>query len=138
MPHAYIPTSEVVKSVREQLKVKFPDVKFRVYQNRGGWTGSFDVCVVSAPYQVFRDGREFKDQIQCGHGVYHWTDGSEHTKKGLALMKGIKAIIDQYHWDESEPQIDYFSCAFYYHINVGSAWDKPFVKVPAKAKKVKK
>lgn len=31
----------------------------------------------------------------------------------------IKAIVDEFHWDESDIQADYFSCNFYRHVEFG-------------------
>lgn len=136
MSHKYVPLSEVITNVRAELKKQFPEVKFRVYKNPGGWTGSFDVCVVSAPYQVYKDGREFNSQIEAWH--YRDWQSDQYTAKGKKLIKGIDDIIGVYHWDESDAQIDYFCCSFYYSIKVGANWDKAFIKSASKAKKTKK
>ena len=56
---------------------------------------------------------------------YHFSNDESLTDYGRKLVEDINNEILVYHWDNSDPMVDYFSCAFYYGIRIGK-WDKPF------------
>ena len=52
-------------------------------------------------------------------------NGTALTRSAWNTMKKVNEIIKKYHWDKSEPMIDYFCTNFYYHLNIGRH-DKSF------------
>lgn len=135
---AYITAAET-KIIRDNLKKSYPEIKFSV---RNRHHSSVDVTILKAPYKFELNGKDYRDVNQ-----YHYYGASEclnhegelvkpHTHQNI--LKGILAIISEKHWDKSDAMTDYFNCAFYYSLSIGS-WSKPFEKVAKKtAKSVKR
>lgn len=135
---AYI-NAEETKVIRDNLKEKYPEIKFSV---RNRHHSSIDVTILRAPYNFELNGAEYRDVNQ-----YHYYGASEclnhegnlvkpHTHQ--KILKDILEIISAKHWDKSDAMTDYFNCAFYYNLSIGS-YSKPFEKVAKKgAKKVKR
>ena len=55
-----------------------------------------------------------------------WNNGVFLTESGHNDLKKIVAIAEKNHRDDSDSSIDYFSCNFYFDINLGK-WDHVFV-----------
>lgn len=135
---AYI-SAEETKEIRNNLKKAYPEIKFSV---RNRHHSSVSVTILSAPYNFELNGKDYRDVNQ-----YHFDTANSHVNHNDELVKpnshrhilrGILAIISEKHWDKSDAMTDYFNCAFYYNLSIGS-WSKPFVKVAKKtAKKLKR
>lgn len=54
-----------------------------------------------------------------------WNNGLFLTKEGHDLLRKVVDIVNQYNFDESDIQTDYFSVNFHFHLNIGK-WDKPY------------
>lgn len=50
---------------------------------------------------------------------------SSFSSTALEYLEKAKAIMYADHWDESDVMTDYFHCAFYVSIDIGS-WNKPY------------
>lgn len=61
------------------------------------------------------------DDIQVNH---YWID-SHYTGVAKDFLTELKDAMMADHWDESDAMTDYFSCAYYIDINIGS-WDKKY------------
>ena len=121
---AYISATEV-KRIREALKMAFPDFKFGVRKQDGGL--SVGVKIVSGPIDLSADCSHGNGYAQLNHYYLNDTVNSEFFQAIHNIVKN--APVDK-HYDESEPQTDYFHCAYYYHIHIG-AWNKPYeIKMP--------
>lgn len=60
--------------------------------------------------------------------VNHYYIDTQWSGEAATILKKINECMHTGHWDESDSQSDYFHCAFYVQINIGS-WDKPYVAV---------
>ena len=114
---AYI-NAETAKNIRQALKKEFPKVKFSVRKD-----GAIALRVAVMKSDLFDDGVEM--------GVNHfWIDTSEQFNDDQkAFLKKVDEIIrvTGEHFDDSDSMTDYFHCAFYYDISVGT-FDKPHQK----------
>ena len=119
----YQTATEYAKQIRADLKNRFPGLKFSVKSCHN----SIDISLMQAPKPVLAN--EFSAGGYRQINQYYIGDSEALNAYGKEIFKGVNEIVKKYHWDESRPEIDYFSCAFYYSLNVGS-WDKRFkVKV---------
>lgn len=114
---AYI-NAETAKNIRQALKKEFPKVKFSVRKD-----GAIALRVAVMKSDLFDDGVEM--------GVNHfWIDTSDQfSDNQKAFLKKVDEIIriTGEHFDDSDSMTDYFHCAFYYDISVGT-FDKPHQK----------
>ena len=119
----YQPATEYAKQIREDLKVLLPGLKFSVKTDYN----SISISLMQAPKTVFI--RAFSTATYRQVNPYYIGDSEVLNAYGKEIFKAVSEIVKKYHWDESRAEIDYFSCAFYYSLNVGR-WDKAFeVKV---------
>jgi hypothetical protein len=56
-----------------------------------------------------------------------WNNGVFLTEKGFNLIKEITKLSNNFNYDDSDSQTDYFDVNFYLHLNIGK-WDKPFIE----------
>jgi hypothetical protein len=126
--NGYRGTKEIAATIRETLKAKYPEFKFSV---RKSDYNAIYVSVMSGPYKILLDG---VTQHQINH--YHLAN-APLTVKGRKLLEDVTKISLLEHWDDSDARIDYFNCAFYFHLEVGQ-WNKPYTLVNKKVKKTKK
>lgn len=57
--------------------------------------------------------------------VNHYYIDSRYTGVAKDFLNELKAAMMAEHWDESDAMTDYFSCAYFVSINIGS-WDKKY------------
>ena len=128
---AYINAAEV-KAVREQLKARFPNLKFGC--RKGSGSLSIDVTIKSGDIDFFenynttcgaRNQSTAKEHMQINQYWMH-----DHFE-GVALetLQGVMEIIKtaptRQWYDNSDIMTDYFDTAFYIHLQVGE-WNKPY------------
>lgn len=130
---AYVST-ETTRRVRSELKQRFPNLKFSVSKK----DGTLRVRIMAGDLD-FRDiWEDIPDNKQYwkryGNPKPHF-DGyvsintyhpDDYNPKYTDLFKQIISIMKGTEWfDNSDPQIDYFSTAYYLKLSVGK-WDKPY------------
>ena len=119
----YQPAKEYAAQIRNDLKARFPDLKFSVKSDYN----SIGISLMQAPKSPFAGAYSTATYRQINH--YYIGDSEALNIYGKEIFKAVNEIVKKYHWDESRAEIDYFCCAFYYSLNVGRC-DKPFeVKV---------
>ena len=57
-----------------------------------------------------------------------WNNGHFLTEETHNLLKRVCEIVNQYNYDDSDIQTDYFDTNFYLHLRIGK-WDKPLIEV---------
>lgn len=122
---AYIKVEEVA-AIRAALKAEFgKKFKFGVARRHGS-----EVAV------TIKSGTVDFGKIES---VNHYHITKENYGEHVDTFNKIVEIIckapgtvegGREYFDESDSQSDYFHCAFYFNIHIGS-WDKPYVKVAA-------
>lgn len=130
---AYVST-ETTRRVRGELKQRFPNLKFSVSKK----DGTLRVRIMAGDLD-FRDiWEDIPDNKQYwkryGNPKPHF-DGyvsintyhpDDYNPKYTDLFKQIISIMKGTEWfDNSDPQIDYFSTAYYLKLSVGK-WNKPY------------
>lgn len=126
---AYV-KKEVITTVRQKLKKKFPTWKFSI---TGGNTSTLSVTVLQGTifptlkpyYDRYADKwiAEPKVEPYVDVNKYHLDIYNEE-----AQLREIFEIIDETNFDKSDIQTDYFHVGYYSYLYFGT-WDKPFVKI---------
>lgn len=115
----YQPATEYAKQIRQDLKVRFPGLKFSVKSDYN----SISISLMQAPKPVLAKEFSAGGYRQINH--YYIADSEALNAYGKEIFKGVNEVVKKYHWDESQAEVDYFCCSFYYSLNVGR-WDKAF------------
>ena len=102
-------SKEHVKTIRENLKKKFPEFKFSV--SNENYTG-VNVAIMSSPY-------DFETEYKAIH--WRWLEKGSHSEK----LKEIFDVINEGNHDNSDSMTDYFDVGFYVHFSIGK-WNKPY------------
>ena len=111
---------EITKEVRELLKKEFPDCRFSVTMQRN----TLRVALMSAPVSPLKaDAQVFNGHTDINH--YHLSRSEYLTNAGKKLFTRINKIANEWSWDRSDSQSDYFDVNYYLDMSVGK-WDKPF------------
>lgn len=121
--HSYMSMTEYAKAIRNDLKQRLPGLRFSVRKSQGG--GAIYISLLQAPKSVLSHDYVKSGATHVGVNEYYIADSSVLNDYGKQVFQAINSIVKQYHWDESQIEIDYFRCAFYYHLEVGQ-WDNPF------------
>lgn len=116
-------TSAEVKAAREALKAEFKDYKFSV---TGGNSMAITVAIMEGPIDVSDDTRN-SGYTQLNHYYLGNYEHGEIYKKMLQVMKDAIAKAGNPYFDKSDSMVDYFHCAYYYHLHIGK-WNKPYIK----------
>ena len=131
------PLTEITKTIRAELKKKFPRCKFSVTVQNGI---AITVALMTAPASPFANlstvnGRDHGGKYaQLNH--YHirqdlhtgdWvSNGYCLTGQAMEMLNAVIEISNRENWDNSDSQIDHFDVNYYFHLASGK-WDKPFI-----------
>lgn len=119
----YQPATEYAKQIREDLKKRFSGLKFSVKSDYN----SISISLMQAPKSPLAGAYSTATYRQVS--PYYIGDNEALNAYGKEIFKAVSEIVNEYYWNDSCPEIDYFNVSFYYSLNVGR-WDKPFeVKV---------
>ena len=130
----YRSTKEIAATIRSSLKAELPDWKFSVTYKGYSGGSSIDVRLMSGSVAVVADGPQHGqlNQYMFWSPVQerpNWNNGVQLTQAGWDVMAKANEIAHREHWDDSEPQTDYFSCAFYLHLGMGK-WNRDYEVKP--------
>jgi hypothetical protein len=123
----YLPSAELAKLIRKDLKKAYPDCKFSVTKQDYSGGRSITVSVMATPFQVVEDwGNWSNNYAQLNQNYIESTcNGIGLTEEGIELLRDVVNTVQSYNYDDSDAQIDYFNCNFYSHFALGK-WDKPY------------
>lgn len=140
----YRSPKEIAVTIRETLKKEFPKWKFSVTVEH---YNSIHVDLMAGPVEIIEAMHEWdkgrveltpeqraRQYVQLNHYQVlspldqekRLTNGVYLTPTGWKVLKRAAEILSKEHWDESEPQIDYFCCNYYRNLAIGK-WDRPYV-----------
>ena len=135
---------DIAKLIREKLKKEFPNCVFSIQIQRYSMGQSLHINLMQAPFEVFdliRTIDKHGNVINRGHAqLNHYSINNDYdTEKGysngayltreawVVLQRAVK-LSNEYNFDESDIQTDYFSVNFYLQLSIGK-WDKEFTKL---------
>jgi len=148
---------DISKEVKQQLKTKYPKCKFSITIERYSGGQAMIISLMSANFKAIKNFKDIsKDAIEFyGNNRYtpeqlkemqersysqlnhyqlmeeydsdKWCNGIFLTEKAHQVLQDAIKISNQYNYDESDIQTDYFCNNFYLHINIGK-WNKPYTQ----------
>ena len=130
---AYV-TKEVITKARTALKALNKEYGVKsTLSGKGGLClnltvaeGSIDFinnyCETIASKRIHRDVEQIIAWVKLEQGIQinHYYIEDAFTGIALEYLQKAKAIMLVDHWDESDSQSDYFHCAYYMNMRVGS------------------
>ena len=145
---------EIARRVRKQLKEEFKGCKFSVTTKQFSGGSSISISMMKADILVVRDIDDISDAAieQLGtvftrqdirkmqekgyHQLNRYTlredydsekrcNGLFLTEPGHKLLRRVIEIANQFNYDDSEPETDYYAVNYYLDIELGK-WDKAF------------
>jgi len=117
---AYINKDEkaIIAAALKVAMKEFPTVKYSLAIDNH----SSIVCTISKGPECLKPSNGDHSQVNT-----YWID-TQHSEEAANILNKINTCLHIGHWDESDIQTDYFSCAWYVNINIGK-WNKPFIVV---------
>ncbi|MFA5790639.1 MAG: LPD29 domain-containing protein [Caldisericia bacterium] len=139
----HLSMKEIAKLVRNQLKKEFLWCVFSVRKS----THSLRISLLRASFEafvpeitnMFSNGLTTKEEQvkileymkEKGHSQvnhYYIKTSIFYTDECKKVLQRVKELTDEYNYDNSDVQSDYFDVNFYLHLHIGE-WDKPFRRV---------
>ena len=115
---------DIAKLVRKELAAEYPTKdgwKFSVKIDRYAGGQSMDVFILSIPENVHAYDAEVYDiHFKTMNGEGGAWDAMKFTDSFKRKFDDIKAIQDQYNYDNSDTMTDYFDVNFYGHVSLDS------------------
>jgi hypothetical protein len=105
-------TSKLTLTIRAG-KVDFIDSFLRCLENANS-ANNYNTLAV---YKYVKENRTVE--------VNHYYMDQHFDGEALAYLEEVYALMKEGHFDESDIQSDYFHCAWYNNIRIGS-WEKPY------------
>jgi hypothetical protein len=110
-------TTEIAKCIRGDLKAavaagELPTgIKLGVRTRYASMMSAIDVTIVALPdgFEIYNRERVRYDETNGKEGQW----GNWMADSASALQKRIRAIVDAYNFDNSDPMVDYFHVRFY-------------------------
>jgi hypothetical protein len=152
-----LPTSEIGKIVKKELKKRYPECKFSVSSEYYSMGSSLYVCLMSANFKVTKTFEEIPQDIiqfyinngytieqlktMCNRNYFqlnpntlredyngdYWNNATFLTKKAHDMLADVVKLTDKYNWNHSDSQSDYYDVHFSLNVHIGK-WDKPFIE----------
>lgn len=113
---ANLSTTQIAKLVRSELRAKFPQkkwYKFSVRTDYFAWWSSIDVDIIAVPFKVTTD--EYVEAVKNNINRSYYNI-KMFTPEAEELERVSKAILNQYNFDDSDSQTDYFHVNYYWHV----------------------
>ena len=133
----YKDITDIAKAVREFVKTKYPKSKFSVTTEKYSGGRSLSVTLLSAPFNPIVDDK-FWSVSTDNKKYYSVNQFYIETSEALSgeakkMFSEIQQFYNQFNYNNSDPQTDYFSVGFYETLAIGR-WDKGFEQTASKSK----
>ena len=102
---------ETVSKIRKEINAAFPRKDGWCISLRGSNSPNLGIRIYAAPIRFSPDAVEYNQYFPERTEEYMGI-----SKQAADVVRAIDGIVRKYHWDNSNAQIDYFRCAFYYSI----------------------
>jgi len=109
---------EIGEAVRKHLRERFPEVRFSLRQERGGWTTAFIAEILASPYTRERVYKNRRTGEPDKYGYYENSEALE------GVLNYFKAYLESYNYDNSDHMTDYFDVNFYGHFEIADKYEQ--------------
>lgn len=107
--------TDINKVIRKFLKKNYPDYKFSV--KKSGYSSIY-VMLKNAPEIPFNRDYDNYDLYKYEINQYYLTEEDSFKPQFLEMFYNVIKFILLMHYDNSNPQIDYFNSNFYFSVGV--------------------
>jgi hypothetical protein len=113
----HLDLKDIAFRIKKEILAKHPDIKVSVKTDHYSMGCSIDIYVTSYPDKILY--RMMDQQFKDKYGdlpfdqVPKWVWSYRTLPKALELLEDIQRIANQYRYDDSDSQIDYFSTNFH-------------------------
>jgi hypothetical protein len=107
---------QLSKLVKEELNIYFPDWKFSVKTDRFSGGQSLTVNIKELPYNPY--SKEKQKSLEELTDFYPIQTDQIYSEQYLNDSKRIRAIVEQYNFDDSDAMVDYFHVRYYSHVRL--------------------
>jgi len=108
---------EIAQLIKKETLSKHPEINISVKTQHfsGGSSVNINITSYPKPYlqKILSPHFTFKFQNMEESQIPDWAYDYAYTPEAKALLDDIQRIADQYRYDDSDGQIDYFSTNFY-------------------------
>lgn len=116
--------TEIAKLVRADIKAaiaegSLPKLKTSVRISRYSGGQSLDVCVTDCSVDVINDAYV---AFELEHGINVYNPERWNTQVGKNIDSRLRSIVEQYNYDRSDAQTDYFDVNFYSEVSWDWKW----------------
>jgi hypothetical protein len=130
--------TDIAKAVREYVKKKYPKCKFSVTTEKYSGGRGLGVILMSAPFNPIVNDKFWS--VSTDNNNKYYSVNQHHIEKSEALSNDaknlftdIRSFYNQFNYNDSDPNTDYFSVGFYDTLAIGR-WDKGFEQTASKSK----
>lgn len=124
--NGFMSTKKITALIREYIKQTYPLYKFSVTFSSFSGGSSISISLLEAPHEVLNIPND-KTHIQINH--YYIDRNDELTEQTKELLTDINNFIKSYRFSDCDGMIDYFDVNFWYDIEIGKGYSKPFKMV---------
>ena len=112
--------AEVAKRIRKDIAARvkdgtLPAAKYGVRISRYSQGQSLDVRISGLPFDIVNPARVRQDVFEPNA----WPTLVRHTNLANCVLEDVRAIVDAYNFDGSDPQTDYYHTNFYGTVDFG-------------------
>ena len=115
--HEKLNLKEIAKKIKDEILSKYPEISVSVKTQHfsGGQAININIISYPKPYlqKILSPHFTFKFQNLEESQIPEWAYDYAYTSEAKALIDDIQRIANQYRYDDSDSQIDYFSTNFY-------------------------
>lgn len=126
---------ELAKLIKEELNIYFPDWKFSVKISRYSGGQSMRISIVDMPYTPFSKEVDYAYKNNTHYDSHMRYE--IYNEQYLKDYKKIKSITEQYNFDDSDTQSDYFHVRYYAFVDLDSSIKEKFYPENDEVKKHK-
>jgi hypothetical protein len=103
---------ELAKIFREDLKKKYPNIKFSITTSKYAGGQSIYIMAMDGNIDFSKNGGyAYVNQ-------YHLDANEDLTEEGREVLKYVSDLVNEYRWDDSDLMSDYYSTNFYYDLKI--------------------
>ncbi len=113
---------EIGKLVRQEIKAQYPDIKVSVKTDKFTDGKSLDVVIKSVPFGTLNPMRVEvlrQNRVRGEEGAYPL-----RTDKAEQLLTDLNNLVNEWNFDGSDTQSDYFNVNFYQHVSFSWEMEK--------------
>lgn len=107
---------EISSLIKKELVIEFPEWKFSVKLTTYSGGCSIDATIVDMPYNPYSEDAD--EAFKQNKRFEHRYNKELYNEQYLKDKEKIENVLNQYNYNDSDAQIDYFDKRYYSHLNI--------------------